>query len=112
LVESSYKPTVILTDHVSALRIARQVSLVTTSVDKLNLRLVRASQYISQFRLKFSHKPGKEYIVPDALSRLPIARPPTFNKTYSNILDNLHAYHLTLVEISEEFKASIKQGYE
>ena len=36
----------------------------------MNVRLVRASQFLRQFQLDVRHKPGKEHIVPDALSRL------------------------------------------
>ena len=45
MAESSPK-TIIYTDHSAALQIAKQTSLTTSSTAKLNLRLVRASDYI------------------------------------------------------------------
>jgi len=78
------------------------------------------------------YKLGKQNIVPDTLSRLPIARNQTFTEVTSNVLDDLHAvvyaitkigirttlspnivntYSLTLVELSEEFKAKLVEGY-
>ena len=63
--------TVVYTDHGAALGIAKQTTMTTSSTAKLNLRLIRASEYIQRFRsLEFRHKPGKQHIVPDALSRL------------------------------------------
>lgn len=61
---------VIYTDYSAAVLISRQTTLITSSTDKLNLRLVRASQYLSSFNLAVRHKAGKSNIVPDTLSRL------------------------------------------
>ena len=46
LVESSEHPTVVYTDHAATLGIVKQTSMNTVSVEKLNLRLVRASEYL------------------------------------------------------------------
>jgi len=70
MVEAVDKPTIVQTDHSATPSIIRQVKLTTSSTDKLNLRLIRASQYLSQFELDIRYKPGKTHIVPDALSRL------------------------------------------
>jgi hypothetical protein len=44
------------TDHIATINLA--TSLVSASPDRLNLRLVRASQYLQQFRLQVHHKAG------------------------------------------------------
>ena len=63
--------TIVYTDYRATLGIAKQTSLITTSTARLNLCLVRASEYIQRFRnLYFRYKPGKQYIIPDALLRL------------------------------------------
>lgn len=46
MIEASDHPTIIYTDHAASLAIARQTTLTTSSTDKLNLRLIRASQYL------------------------------------------------------------------
>lgn len=103
----------IYTDHSAMTSIVKQTELSSNSTDKLNLRLVRASTYLPQFRLDVRHKPGKQHIVPDALSRLQssagtIAR--TSDPSQSEgILDM--AYHVTLVEMSEDFKTRLKDAY-
>lgn len=47
------------TDHGAALGIAKQITLSTSSTDKLNLRLIWASDYMQRFSLIIHHKPGK-----------------------------------------------------
>ena len=37
---------------------------------RLNVRLIRASQFFRQFRLNVKYKSDKKYIISDALSRL------------------------------------------
>jgi hypothetical protein len=71
LIEASRKPpTIIFTDHSALAAIAKQTSLTKSNTDKLNLRLVRASQYLSALPTDIRVKPGKFHIIPDALSRL------------------------------------------
>ena len=63
-------PAIIYTDHSAAVSIFKQTTLATSSIDKLNLRLVRASQYLFSFNIAVRHKAGKFNVVSDALSRL------------------------------------------
>ena len=47
MLESTEKPTIVYTDHSATLGIIQQSSLTSTvSIDKLNLQLVRASEYL------------------------------------------------------------------
>lgn len=57
------------TDHLATINLA--TSLTTSSAERLNLRLVRGSQYLQQFRLRVCHRSGASNHVADALSRLP-----------------------------------------
>ena len=125
MIESSKKPpTVVFTDHSAAVPISTQTSLSSSSTDKLNLRLVRASQYLSQFDLVIKHKSGKSNVVPDALSRLKADPGKPLDGT--GILDSLYAegylkedfhepamaYHITLVEMSDSFKERLVKAYQ
>ena len=70
-------PITIFIDHVLLIGILKKSNLATiVSIDKLNLRLVRAREYLSRFLLLIRHKPGKANFVPDALSCLPIVDDP------------------------------------
>jgi hypothetical protein len=59
LIEAAEQSTIIYIDHTAAVEIEHQFSLNTTAVKKLNLRLVRASEYLQRFRLKIQYKSGK-----------------------------------------------------
>ena len=65
------KPSVVIyIDHFVVVSIFRQINFIISSIDKLNLRLMRAFQYLSMFDLFIRHKTNKANIVFDALSRL------------------------------------------
>ena len=103
MIEVCTRAVIVFTDHAATVGIAVQSNLSTTNSDKLNLRLIRASQYLSQFNLGVRHKPSKEHIVPDALSRLPAKG----NSSTEDTLDDLDAYLITLVSIEPKYKEQI-----
>ena len=113
--------THVLTDHSATVEIATQKTLNTSAAWKMNLRLVRASEFFQRFDLDVKHKPGKENIVPDALSRLASSSKSNYAPSRSE-LDALHCtscdvipvyqYAATLVEMSEDFKKKVLEGYE
>lgn len=112
IIESSRAKVIIQTDHSAIIDILQQSSIIsTTSTMKLNLRLVRASQFLQQFKLDVRHKPGKEHIVPDALSRFASANSPPTDARYSE-LDGLFLYNTTLVEIHPILVSQILAGYD
>ena len=113
LIESSQHATVIQTDHSAILDITKQSSIVSTSSTmRMNVRLVRASQFLRQFRLDVRHKPGKEHIVPDALSRLASMNhgKECSDPGYSE-LDALYGTSCSLVAMSPEFRKRLVEGY-
>lgn len=70
LIKSIKTLIIIYIDHEIALKIAKQINLFTFSTNKLNLRLVRAFDYIQRFSLIIRHKSEKLHVVLDALFRL------------------------------------------
>ena len=111
LVESSRTSVIIQTDHSPILDIMQQSSITSTSSTmRMNIRLVRASQFLEQFRLVVRHKPEKEHIIPDVLSRLASANPAGYDEVYSE-LDTLFTYHATLVKISTDLIKRICDSY-
>jgi hypothetical protein len=65
-------PAIVYTDHSATVAIATSTSLKSVAVERLNLRLVRASQYIQSFPIAVYHRSGKSNKIADALSRLPV----------------------------------------
>jgi hypothetical protein len=79
-------------------------------VDKLNLRLVRALQYLSQFRLDVRYRPGRQHIVPDALSRLSATEGLGDSKT--DTLEEPFIFNTTVIELAEDFHKRLVQACE
>ncbi|SLM34971.1 transposon tf2-1 polyprotein [Lasallia pustulata] len=113
LVESCTKPAIGFTDHSATTSIAKQTTLSSSSTDKVNLRLVRASQYVSTFDLDIRFRPGKQHIVPDALSRLmnKAAEEQVGTSSDEGTLDEVFAFHVSLVELTESYRAKLVKAY-
>ena len=111
LIKALTKPTIIYTDHSAAIDIVRQSSINTTSTEKLNLRLIRASEYLQRFRIELRHKPGKTNIVPNALSRL-ASRSYRSKPESSSILNNVDSFPVSLITVSESFRTRLLEGYQ
>ncbi len=77
---------------------------------RLNLKLVRASQFLQQFKLDVWYKPGKEHIILDVLSQLVSANTRHPDPLHSE-LDILFTYNTTLVEIHPALVSQILAGY-
>ena len=110
MIESSTKPVIFHTDHSATVDIGKQSTLSTTSTDRLNLRLVRASAYVQRFNITLKHIPGKTNTIPDTLSRL-TATYPTDENVEDSELDALFAVTTSMVEMNTEFREKIINGY-
>ena len=111
LVESSHASIIIQTDHAAILDIIQQSSITSTSsAMKMNVRLVKATQFFRQFHLIVRHKPEKEHIILDALSRLASANSSGHDLEYAE-LDALFVYYTTLVQINPDLVKHILDGY-
>ena len=114
-------PTIIYIDHFVTVFIFRQTKLNFNSIDKFNLKFVKASQYLSTFNIEFRHKIGKSNIMPDVSSRLPaetktntvdkngifdvLYRSPNINQQFFLPIFSLvpAVWHMTLIEMSDDF---------
>ena len=111
IIESSKSNVVIQIDHSAIFDILQQ-SLVTstTSTMRLNLRLVRASQFLQQFKLNVYYKLDKEYIILNALSRLTNANIGHADSHYSE-LNALFTYSTMLAKLHLALVSQILAGY-
>ena len=79
-------PIIIFIDYALLVGILKKSNLTTTvSIDKLNLRLIRAGEYLSRFPLLIRHKPRKANFMLDTLSCLPIVDNPKLKAEAKNI---------------------------
>ncbi|PNS18780.1 hypothetical protein CAC42_5319 [Sphaceloma murrayae] len=114
MVEAAERPVVVLTDHAATTSIAKQTSLTSSSVDKLNNRLIRASQYLSSFRnLDIRYRPGRVHVVPDALSRLTAQSNEVVKDDDDPLEDLMTGYHASsTLEIDPNFKKQLSLAYQ
>lgn len=101
------------TDHSVILDILQQSCIrAMSSTTCMNVCLVLESQFFCQFRLGVRHKPGREYTVPDVLSRLASKNE---NHSWSGDdylkLDALFLYFTILVDINPELLERIMREY-
>ena len=109
LMEASTSVTMIYIDHDVALRIAKQTSLITTFTNKLNLRLVRVSDYLQRFNLNIRHKSKKQHIVFDVFSRLAFVN--TAAKFFANENELNVLFTASLVKMNEAFRKRVIDDY-
>ncbi len=107
MIESFKKLTILFTDHESALRIVKQTFLIISFIDRLNLRLIRAFEYIQRFNIVIKHKFDKQHIVLDALSRLASNN----NEFVSDVRELNVLFTITLVEMNFDFRFKIISEY-
>lgn len=126
MIRTAKKPPIVFTDHSAAPAIAKQTSLTTSSVDKLNMRLIRASQYFFQYQLDLRYKPGKQHVLPDALTRLPAAKDiigpgselDDLTALFATAWDEatadaiVYSFSTSHVEMSSDFKGALRLAYE
>ena len=128
MIESSEcSSTIIYTDHSVVVSISRQTNFITFNTNKLNLRFIRASQYLFDFNLQMRHKIDKFNIVSNAFFRLQT------NVITTKKIDVLKAFyessielcdddlitkesafltcHIILIEMTDDFKNKLKKIY-
>jgi hypothetical protein len=101
---------VVFTDHQATKDIAVQTNFRHSAPHRQNLRLVRASLYLSQFpQIKVLHIPGRLNVVPDALSRLQAIE----DETQEDDQDIYEALHLqtSMLRISDNLIDKFQHGY-
>ena len=117
---------IVYIDHSTVVSISRQIIFIIFSSDKLNLRLIRISQYLFDFNLFIRHKIDKINVVSDALSKLQtnvfiIEKIDVLKFFYEHALESssvdliietfLFYHHVTFVKMSNDFKRRLKQVY-
>jgi hypothetical protein len=107
MIESFKKFTILFTDHESVLRIAKQTFLITSFIDRLNLRLIRVFEYIQRFNVIIRHKSNKQHIVLDVLSRFV-----SDNDEFVSNSEKLDAlFIIILIEMNSSFKIKFIHEY-
>ena len=100
----------VYTDHKSAEDVLNSRNFKTTSSVRQNLRLIRASQFVSQYpNVKIIYRPGKDNVNADALSRLIALRDSELAKPDED--SDVYGFTITAVGFSPETLLRFEAGY-
>ena len=100
---------VIFTNYAANILIVKQITLIISNTNKLNLRLIRALFYLSQFDLKIKYRLDKNHIVLDALSRLSSENHSIIDRITLAEL-NLSSYYIDIDDFSNDSDNYIMQN--
>ena len=126
MIETIKNIIVMFTNHAINISIVKQIIMKSSNTNKLNLRFVRVSIYLSQFKFEMKYKSKKNHIVFDVLFRLTLKNEKierSFENTldldnyHENIIDffddsNCYVFQNILIVMSKKFKKEIKNDYQ
>ena len=117
MIRTSKHFTVIYIDHEINSIIAVKIKFNITNIDKLNMKLIKTSMYLSQFCIEVRHRFEKFNVISNAFSKL-------FNKSSKAIKKNnfdmdarnlefdfVYAYAAFLIEMFVEFRKILIKNY-
>ena len=110
MIESSIIFTIIYIDHDVVLKIVKQTSFTTFSIDKLNLRLIKTFDYVQRFNLNIRYKFETQYVIFDAFSRFANFNTEIQFQNYENEFDVF--FIANLIEINNDFRRRILKNYQ
>ena len=110
MIKSSIIFTIIYIDHDVALKIAKQTSFTTFSTNKLNLRLIKAFDYVQRFNLNIRHKSEIQHVIFDVLSRLASFNTKIQLHDHESELNVL--FIASLIKINNDFRRRILKNYQ
>ena len=112
LIQLSEHKTIIHIDHQIVIDICEQILIIAiNSIIRMNIRLVKASQFLNQFNFDVKYKSRKEHIISDVLFRLISSNINLFSNSNHFELNALYVYNTTFVELLTEFRDRIIQNY-
>ena len=129
MIESSECFSIIIyIDHSTIVSILRQINFITFNTNKLNLRFIKASQYLFSFNLQVKHKIEKFNIIFDVFFRLQadvntIEKIDVFETLYEVLIQlcnddlvtvlskSLSIYYIILIKLTNEFKTRLQIVY-
>ena len=93
----------------------KQMMLISSFTNKLNLHLIRVSQYCFQFCLNIQHQFNQLNIILNTLlhflNKIADFKNQSSENTLENIDNEIHIYHIIMIEMSSDFQNKIKKIY-
>ena len=110
MIESSSIFIVIYIDHDVTLKIVKQITFTTSLTNKLNLRLIKAFDYVQRFNLKIRYKLKIQHVIFDVFSRFTNFNTEIQLQNYENELDVF--FIVILIEMNDDFRFRILKNYQ
>ena len=102
-------------DHSATIQIMKQMMLISSFIDKLNLYLVRILQYCFQFHINVQHCSNWLNIILNMLlyflNKIADFKNWLFENIFKNIDKKIHIYHITMIKMLSDFQNKIKRVY-
>ena len=103
---------IVFTNHVVNTSIIKQTTFINNNTNKFNLRLIRVSIYLSQFRLDMKYRIDKKNVIFDVLSRLSIDNEfVIINRTNLDDNLNLNFYFIDVFNFSDDSDCYVFQKF-
>ena len=117
MIEFSEMSTIVYTDHFTTLSIVKQFSLTAIiSIDRMNLQLVHASEFLQCFQLDIHHKKDKMNIISDTLfwlaSQFYCSQVSVNNLSLNALVIETPIYVTSLVKMSNTFCQCLINAYQ
>ena len=110
MIESLSIFIVIYIDHDVVLKIVKQITFIISSTNKLNLRLIKAFNYVQRFNLKIRHKFKIQHVIFDVFSRFASFNIEIQLQNHENEFDVL--FIVILIEINNDSRFRILKNYQ
>ena len=110
MIESSSIFIIIYIDHDIALKIVKQITFIISSINKLNLRLIKIFNYVQRFNLKIRYKFEIQHVIFDVFSRFANLNIEIQLQNYENEFDVF--FIVILIEMNENFRFRILKNYQ
>ena len=110
MIKSSSIFIIIYIDHDIALKIVKQITFIISSINKLNLRLIKIFNYVQRFNLKIRYKFEIQHVIFDVFSRFANLNIEIQLQNYENEFDVF--FIVILIEMNENFRFRILKNYQ
>ena len=107
MIETIKNIIVMFTNHAINISIVKQITMNSSNTNKFNLRFVRVSIYLSQFKFEMKYKSEKNHIVFDALFRL-TSKNEKMKRNFENIFD-FDNYHEDIIDFFDDSNCYVFQ---
>jgi hypothetical protein len=119
LIQFSKKLVIIQINHEAIVNICKSTSIISTnSISRMNLRLMRTSQFFNQFsNLEIRHKSEKYHFISNVLFRFQSLNKKNLSDDHVKLNELfvkhnvVYSYNATLVKLNSEFRERIMNKY-